>query len=111
MGVTVNFVVERDSAREVYATSAAKSPLGSTFSKRFVAGLLGILLGSFGIHKFYLGHNQEGVILLVMGTVGWILVLPGIAAIFVGVVEGVIYFSKTDEEFEEIYINGDRRWF
>ena len=28
--------------------------------EKLVAGLLGILLGSLGIHKFYLGYTKEG---------------------------------------------------
>ena len=34
--------------------------------KKLVAGLLGILLGGLGIHKFYLGYQKEGLIMLLV---------------------------------------------
>jgi len=41
--------------------------------KKMVAGILGILLGSFGIHKFYLGMQKEGLIMLLvsLGSGEW----------------------------------------
>ena len=35
--------------------------------KKIVAGILAILLGALGIHKFYLGYTKEGVIQLILG--------------------------------------------
>lgn len=29
--------------------------------KKIVAGIFGVLLGSLGIHKFYLGYTKEGI--------------------------------------------------
>lgn len=39
---------------------------------KVVAGLLGIFLGTFGIHRFYLGHTVIGVVqlLLTVATCG-----------------------------------------
>ena len=73
--------------------------------KKMVAGILGILLGGFGVHKFYLGYTKEGVIQLVIT-----LVTCGFGAI-VGLVEGIIYLIKTDEEFVATYVNGRKGWF
>jgi hypothetical protein len=69
------------------ATSGGKS--------RVVAAILAILLGTFGIHKFYLGKPFQGLIYLVLCWTG----LP----LLVGIVEGVIYLMATDEEFEKKY--------
>ncbi|MBE9223478.1 NINE protein [Cyanobacterium stanieri LEGE 03274] len=78
-------------------------------SKKMAAGICGILLGSFGIHKFILGYNQEGIILLLVSllTCGFGAAITGI----IGIVEGVIYLMKTDEEFYNMYLNGKQPWF
>lgn len=73
--------------------------------KKMVAGILGILLGGLGIHKFYLGYTKEGIIQLVLGVV-----TCGAAGI-VGFIEGIIYLTKSDEEFVETYINNQKGWF
>jgi len=36
-----------------------------------VAVLLALFLGTFGVHNFYLGYTQKGVIQLVLNVVGW----------------------------------------
>ena len=52
-----------------------------------------------------------GIIMLLMGTVGWILVLPGLAACFIAFIETIIYLVKSDQSFYEDYVAGDRSWF
>jgi len=71
--------------------------------KKVVAGILGILLGALGIHKFYLGYMKEGVIQLILGF----LCIGGI----IGLIEGIIYLTKSDEEFVATYITGKKGWF
>jgi TM2 domain-containing membrane protein YozV len=86
-------------------------------NKKLLAGLLAIFLGSLGIHKFILGYQKEGIILLVTTVVGyatmcfvigWFLVM---AAWIVGLIEGIIYLTKTDEEFYNTYQVGTKPWF
>jgi len=72
--------------------------------KKVPAGIFGILLGWLGIHKFYLGYTKEGVIQLILGL------LCGVGGI-IGLIEGIIYLTKTDEEFVATYITGKRPWF
>jgi TM2 domain-containing membrane protein YozV len=85
--------------------------------KKIAAGICGILLGCFGVHKFILGYTNEGIIMLAVSLVGLglsCLVLPGIAPFAMGViglVEGIIYLTQTDEEFVNTYINGRKPWF
>lgn len=77
------------------------------------AGVLGILLGSLGIHKFYLGYTKEGLIMLLVSLIGGILTI-GIAALvmeIIGLVEGIIYLTKSDQDFYDIYIVGHKGWF
>ena len=73
--------------------------------KKIAAGLCGILLGWAGIHKFILGYTNEGIIQLVIG-----LVTCGAGGI-IGLVEGIIYLTKSDEEFVRTYIQGRKGWF
>ena len=82
-------------------------------SKRVVAGILAILLGSLGIHKFILGYTKEGIMMLV-GTFIIGIITCGIGAWAIGVislVEGIIYLTKSDEEFVHIYQTNKKSWF
>ena len=82
-------------------------------STRLTAGTLALILGGLGVHKFYLGYYLQGVILLVCTLIGsrfpWY--LGTLAAGLVGMVEGAIYFAKSDEQFIARYIEGRRAWF
>ncbi|MGB6059936.1 MAG: NINE protein [Microthrixaceae bacterium] len=71
--------------------------------KKVAAGVLAILLGGFGVHKFILGYTGEGVIMLV-------LVLCAISPI-IGLIEGIIYLTKSDPEFYWTYVAGRKPWF
>ncbi|MFT7899180.1 TM2 domain-containing protein [Tenacibaculum ascidiaceicola] len=78
-------------------------------SKRVIAGVLGILLGSLGIHKFVLGYTKEGVIMLLLTvlTCGF----GGFITSIIGLIEGIIYLTKSDEEFVETYQVNQKGWF
>ncbi|WP_309572328.1 NINE protein [Deinococcus sp.] len=119
-----------DSARH------AMQQLGSAVSstdvgqKKIVAGLLGIVLGSLGVHKFYLGLTTPGLIMLGVNVGVWILAfLLGLLTLGVGLivtiplaglvtgligllglVEGVIYLTKSDADFEREYVAGKKAW-
>ena len=76
---------------------------------RIVAGLLGIFLGSLGIHKFYLGYSKEGIIMLLVSLLTF-----GVGAFImevIGLIEGIIYITKTQEEFDAIYVQNHKGWF
>lgn len=74
-------------------------------NKKLVAGLLGILLGGFGVHKFYLGMPTPGIITLVLTVV-----TCGIGGI-IGLIEGIIYLTKSDADFYQQYIVEKKQWF
>ena len=77
--------------------------------EKLVAGLLGILLGSLGIHKFYLGYTKEGVIMLLVS-----LLTCGIGAVvmeIIGLIEGIMYLVKSDEELQATYVDSHKGWF
>ena len=77
--------------------------------KKMVAGILAILLGSLGIHKFILGYTTEGVIMLLVSVLscGVLAVIPSV----IGIVEGIMYLTKSDEEFVRTYIQSKKGWF
>lgn len=80
--------------------------------KKVVSGVLAILLGWLGIHKFYLGYQTEGIIMLVVGVAGWLLCgIPTMVVSIIGIIEGVMYLTKTDEQFVATYITGRKGWF
>ena len=60
-----------------------------------VAGILAILLGDLGIHKFYLGKIGWGIVYLLFCWTG----IPAI----VGLIEGIIYLCTDDETFQVKY--------
>ena len=78
-------------------------------SKKMVAGICGILLGALGVHKFVLGYTKEGVIMLVVTviTCGFGGMVMGV----IGLVEGIMYLTKSDEEFYTTYMAGEKGWF
>jgi len=80
-----------------------------TGNKRIVAGVVAILFGALGIHKFILGYQKEGIIMLVISflSLGFLLALVAL----IGIIEGIIYLSKTDEEFFQTYQIGRKPWF
>jgi TM2 domain-containing membrane protein YozV len=88
-------------------------------SNKIAAGICGILLGGFGVHKFILGYSNAGGIMLALGLVGLFggaltcgMLWPVYGVIhIIGLVEGIIYLTKSDEEFVRIYVDGRREWF
>ena len=75
-------------------------------NKKVSAGILAILLGPFGIHKFLLGYTTEGIIWLVMS-----LFTCGTLTALLGTIEGIIYLTKSDQEFYETYQVNKKAWF
>jgi len=99
-----------DNAKEAFDSSSGDN-------KKVLAGILGILLGWLGVHKFILGYNKEGGILLGITIVGIILSCVGVGVLVVwatsliGLIEGIIYLTKSDEEFYNTYQVGKKPWF
>lgn len=77
--------------------------------KKIAAGVLGILLGSLGIHKFILGYTSAGLVMLLLSVLSCG-ILGTIFAI-IGIIEGIVYLTKSDEDFYRTYIVGKRTWF
>jgi TM2 domain-containing membrane protein YozV len=82
----------------------------SEFSqKKLAAGICGILIGWLGIHKFILGFNTAGIIMVLVTVLSCFLLSPVMSII--GLVEGIIYLTKTDEDFYQTYAIEKKEWF
>ena len=62
---------------------------------KVVAGILALLVGGLGIHKFYLGRPGMGIVYLLFCWSG----IPSI----LGFIEGIIYLVSSDAEFNAKY--------
>ena len=86
-------------------------------NKKMLAGILAIILGSFGVHKFILGNQKEGIILAVATVIGYATLCLGVGVFIlmatgiVGLIEGIIYLTKSDEEFYQTYQVEKKPWF
>jgi TM2 domain-containing membrane protein YozV len=74
-------------------------------NKKVLAGVMGILFGGFGVHKFILGYTNEGLI-----QIGITVITCG-AGSLLGFIEGIIYLTKSDEEFYQTYQANKKAWF
>ena len=85
----------------------ASKPPGA--DKKIAAGICGILLGSLGVHKFILGYSSEGatMLLVTLLTCG----IGGMVMHVIGLVEGIIYLTKSDADFVATYIINKKGWF
>jgi len=103
----------KESAKEFAQEAKETFNKATGDNKKILAGILAIVVGGFGVHKFILGYNKEGIIMLVVtialmiftcAILGWVMSL-------VGLIEGIIYLTKSDEEFYNTYQVGKKPWF
>ena len=122
VGADVDFQVDGDKATGVYVMGGGASTATDSINEavqslsggeknRVVAAVLAILLGALGIHKFYLGMNQAGIIMLAVTLVGSLAAGLGPMVMgILGLVEGIIYLTKSDEAFQQEYVVGKKAW-
>lgn len=82
---------------------------GAAKENKILVGILAILLGALGIHKFILGYKTEGIIMLCITVLTCSLgaFIPAI----IGLIEGIIYLTKTDQDYYQTYVAGQKKWF
>ncbi|MGL5836389.1 MAG: TM2 domain-containing protein [Waterburya sp.] len=85
------------------------SQYGDANGKKLACGICGILIGCFGVHKFILGYTTEGLIMLLASILTCFIAAPVMGII--GLIEGIMYLTKSDEEFYNIYIASKKGWF
>jgi len=81
----------------------------SRASNKIPAGVCGILLGSLGVHKFILGYTGAGLVMLLVSLLSCFILSPVMHLI--GLIEGIVYLCKPDEEFVRVYVAGRKEWF
>lgn len=59
-----------------------------------MAGLFGIFLGGFGVHRFYLGYTGIGVVMLLLTVLS--LGILGVVSAVWGLIEGILILAKSD---------------
>ena len=93
----------------MHEAPAPPNNLQDVKNKKIIAGIFGILLGALGVHKFILGYTSAGLIMLLISvlTLGILSAIPSI----IGLIEGIIYLTKSDDEFYQTYMVEKRPWF
>jgi TM2 domain-containing membrane protein YozV len=81
----------------VYTAPPQAPPVNTSGKSKITAGVLAILLGGLGIHKFYLGSIGLGIVYILFCWTG----IPS----FIGIIEGIIYLTSSDEKFYRKYGN------
>lgn len=106
---SVEFNTAETGTRHMSETPAPPHDFQDAKNKRIMAGIFGILLGALGIHKFILGYTSQGIIMLLVSvlSLGILSAIPSI----IGLIEGILYLTKSDEEFYQTYIAEKRPWF
>lgn len=112
-GQGVDFEAAGDEACAIYKI-AIPSAFGGQAGQpnRLVAALLALFLGTIGIHKFYLGYNRAGLVMLLVSIFGAILLLiPTIVMGIIAFVEAITYLMMPEDEWNQRYVVGERPWF
>ena len=140
-GAYVDFIIQDGDVSEIYiAIDAPPANVSRKRKSKVVAGILALIFGGLGIHKFYLGHTTEGIIHLLIFYIGMLPLFPifmeliiqedifpqavlffivitlpifiGTLAIsIIAIIEGIIYLIKSDENFNQTYVIGQKKWF
>lgn len=108
-GMHVDFEASEKTAENIYLDPCyVRHPE----KERITAALLAFFFGWLGVHKFYLGHRQPAAIMLCVSLGGLLLfAIPTLIMMMVGFIEFIIYVTSSDENFDRVYIHGDRDWF
>jgi len=72
---------------------------GGHDNRKLTASLLAILLGTFGVHWFYLGDQRKGLIYLICTVPGVLLLFPTLIIAVLSFVDGVKMIGMTTLEF------------
>jgi TM2 domain-containing membrane protein YozV len=112
IGTLAEFAADFDTAPTAAIPPAFASPpalYNPRASNKIAAGICGILLGAFGVHKFILGYTGAGLIMLLVTLLTCFIAYPVMHLL--GLIEGIIYLAKTDEEFVRNYVDQRKEWF
>jgi TM2 domain-containing membrane protein YozV len=79
-------------------------------NNRIAAGVCGILLGALGVHKFILGYTGAGITMLLISILGFCF-YGWMAMHVLGIIEGILYLSLSERDFQNIHGKRLRPWF
>ncbi len=74
---------------------------------KVAAALLAFFLGGLGVHQFYLGNTASGIIRIVLTLT----IVGAVVSGLIALIEFIIYLTKSDEDFHQIYVVGNKAWF
>lgn len=112
-GAIVDFTPQDGRATAIYVIKRVPTGgLSAGPKDKIVAAVLAFFLGGLGVHKFYLGKKNAGIIMLVASIGGIILLfIPTLIISLIAFIEAVIYLVKSEDEFQRDYVEGDKSWF
>lgn len=85
-----------------------RAPDYDTFiAKRVPAGVIALFLGNLGIHKFMLGLTTAGITMLIL----FFLIIPIPVLAVVSLIEGIVYLTKSEQQFYNDYAINRKQWF
>ena len=83
-------------AQQAYYQAAQQQPgYGYAQKSKIVAGLLGLFLGSLGVHNFYLGYTGKAVAQLLLTLIGWIILIGPIISGIWALIEAVLILCSS----------------
>lgn len=104
-GSTVDFELDTNGrATAVYLIAVATN---LSERNKWIASILCFFLGPLGIHKFYMGKTNAGVIMLI----GSIILVGLPLTMLISFIELIIYLVKSEQSFYEDYVVGNKSWF
>ncbi|MEG8038932.1 TM2 domain-containing protein [Sphingomonas sp. LR60] len=104
IGQSVDFETSGSRALNIFPLAAAPASIAATAvphndRNKYVAAALAFLLGTLGIHRFYLGRTTSAIVMLVLTLTVVGLLVTGIWAL----VDTVRYLIMSDREFAARY--------
>ena len=75
---------------------------GPSGKSRGIAGLLALLMGAFGLHYFYIGKTNAGILFLLLSLLSCGAL--GIVTQIISVIQAVLFFTCTQQEFEQRWV-------
>ncbi len=91
--------------------------LQDAYNKKILTGILALFVGHLGVHKFILGYNNQGILLLILSIFGYLTICLFVGyfflliTCFISLIEGIVYLTKSDFDFYNQYIRHKRPWF
>jgi TM2 domain-containing membrane protein YozV len=100
----------KEEAADEAAAAPPPPPPSDWESNRQTVGLLAVLVGALGIHKFVLGNNTPGLIMLLVTVSSCITAVGAPVMVVIGMLEGIKYLRMSDAEFYQTYVVGKKGW-